>query len=178
MQVCVLVLQPGHLTQESCICSGLYYFLSVTAVQWSTYTEQNVRPGPKFMHHLPLVMHANFYKNQSLCLSKELPHEKFPHVSLELTMLHFFLTICFYWDFFSVCLCLCANIQHDIILSGRWQLSLRHDKIVRNTPPAVPHCFNIVLFNKKMTPSVWMTTLKWTINILYIRKSWKLKYTA
>lgn len=64
-----------------------------------------------------------------------------------------------------------ANIQYDIILSGRWQLSLRHDKIVRNTPPAVPHCFNIVLFNKKMTPSVWMTTLKRVINIPYIRKS-------
>lgn len=88
MQVWVLVLQPDHSTQESCICSLLYPFFSVTAVQGSTYTEQNVRLGPKFMHHLPLVMHANFYKNQSLYLSEEHPHEKFPCVRLELTMKH------------------------------------------------------------------------------------------
>lgn len=105
-QVCVLVLQPDHRTQESCICSWLYFFFSVTAVQWSTYTEQNVRPGPKFMYHLPLVMHANFYKSQSLCLSEELPHEIFPHVSLELTMLHFFFfNDMFLLGFFYVCVC-------------------------------------------------------------------------
>lgn len=105
VRVWVLVLQPDHHTQESCICSRLYYFFSVTAVQWSTYTEQNVRPGPKFMYHLPLVMHANFYKNQSLCLSEELPHEKFPHVSLELRI-----TLFFFNDVFLLGFCVCVLI--------------------------------------------------------------------
>lgn len=101
MQVWVLVLQPDHGTQEPCICSWLYSFFSVTAVQWSTYMEQNVRRGPKFMHHLPLVMRANFCKHQSLYLSEELPHEKCPYVSLELTMQHYF----FFNDLFLLGFC-------------------------------------------------------------------------
>lgn len=57
------------------------------------------------MHHLPLVVHANFYKNQSLYFSEELPHEKCPDVSLELTMQHYFLKIIWFsWDFFFLVL--------------------------------------------------------------------------
>lgn len=151
------------------------FFFSITAVQWSTYTEQNVRLGSKFMHHLPLVMHANFCKNQSLGLSEKLTHEQWLHVNLELRMKHvqkkksdfseIFLVGFWVWVFFFG-----TNIRYDI-LGGRWQISLRHDKIARNTPPAVLHCFRILLFNKKMTPSAWMTTPKWTINIPYIRRS-------
>lgn len=156
------------------------YILFSQSQQFSGPPTQSrmLRLGPKFMHHLPLIMHANFYINQSLYLSEEFPHEKCPRVSLELTMQHFFflngLVLLGFFFFFFVQ----KKVQYDIILGGRWQLSLRDDKIARNTPPAVLHCFNIVLFNKKMTPSAWMTTPKWTINIPYIRKSWKLKYTA
>lgn len=177
MQVWVLVLQPDHGTQESCICSWLYSFFSVTAVQWSTYTEQNVKTGtqiyaPSALDHACQLL----YKSITLSLWRvptwKMPPCKFGTYNATFFFLNGLVLLGFFFFFVQ------KKVQYDIILGGRWQLSLRDDKIARNTPPAVLHCFNIVLFNKKMTPSAWMTTPKWTINIPYIRKSWKLKYTA
>lgn len=125
---------------------------------------------------MPNLIKINHFISLKRSHMKSAPY-KFGSYNETLYFLNNIILLCFLSSFgFCVLFCFVfyfyyMNIQCYIILGGRWQLSLRHDKISRNTPLAVPHCFNIVLFNKKMTPSAWMTTPKWTINILYIEKS-------
>lgn len=180
VQVWALVLQPDHWYPWVLhLFTIVFFFLSHSS--WVVHLHRaECKTGAQI--YVPSALgHARQLLWKSITLSlrraptRKMPPYKFGIYNEILSFLNdLFLLICC-----CCCCCFsCTNIHCYIVWGRRCQFSLRHDKISRNTPLAVPHCFNIVLFNKKMTPSAWMTTPKWTINILYIRKSWELKYAT